>query len=70
MEMISVNSSHIEAIGYDEDKAVLIIEFLSGAAYEYYDIPSYMFDELMSADSKGTYANENLYKRLGQSRIR
>lgn len=70
MELIEVESSAIRAIGYNEDTAILEIEFLKGSAYEYYDVPSYVNDELMAADSKGTYANENIYKSYTQSRIR
>lgn len=70
MEMINVESENIDSIGYDEENAVLEIEFNSGAAYEYYDVPSYIYDELMSAGSKGGYAHENIYKNYSQSKIR
>jgi hypothetical protein len=69
MEMVSVNSSNIAAIGYDQDTAVLTIQFIKGNVYEYYDVPSHEHDELMRADSKGTYANKNIYKRYRQQKI-
>jgi len=70
MEMIQVESSHIEAIGYDVDEARLEIEFKNGDAYEYYDVPQHIYDELMLADSQGKYAHRNIYKVYGQQRIR
>ena len=61
MEMVPVDSSNIEAIGYDPDSATLIIQFKkAGSIYEYYDVPQYEYDGLMAADSKGSYANKYL----------
>jgi len=69
MEMTDVNSSNIAAIGYDPDSAVLTIQFIKGGVYEYYDVPSYENDDLMNADSKGSYANLNIYKKYRQQKI-
>ena len=70
MEMIAVDSSNLKAVGYDIDESRLEIEFRSGAAYEYYDVPQYVYDGLMAADSKGKYADQNIYKVYRQNRIR
>ncbi|MBM9604116.1 KTSC domain-containing protein [Desulfopila inferna] len=69
MERISVESSNIESVGYDPDNAILQIAFLSGAVYEYFDVSEYIYDELMAADSKGKYANKNIYKHFNYQRI-
>lgn len=69
MERKYVESSNLYAIGYDPDSAILEIEFKSGSIYEYYDVPQYEYDNLMAADSKGTYAHQNIYKRYRQSKI-
>ena len=34
---------------------VLEIEFLSGAVYQYYDVPQSIYDGLMAADSHGKF---------------
>ena len=65
-----VESSNLKAIGYDDNNAILEIEFKNGSAYEYYDVPQYEYDGFMSADSKGKYANANIYKRYRQQKIR
>ena len=70
MEMIPVDSSNIKAIGYDPDQARLEIEFKSGTAYEYFDVPQHIYDELLIAESKGKFASSNIYKVFGQQRIR
>ena len=61
MEMIPVSSSNIGAIGYDDNQSLLVIEFLNGSAYEYYSVPSYVFDEFLNSGSKGQYANQNIH---------
>lgn len=55
MERQYVSSSNIASIGYDNENMVLEIEFLSGAVYQYYDVPQSIYDGLMAADSHGKY---------------
>ena len=57
-EMQFVDSSNIEAIGYDSEAQELHVRFLSsGATYVYSDVDAAVFDEPMQADSKGSYLN-------------
>lgn len=69
MEFIYIESSHISGAYYDESSATLYIQFKDGAIYEYYDVPEYVYDEFMSAESKGTYAHQNIYKNYRQQKI-
>ena len=55
MERQYVSSSNIASIGYDPDNLILEIEFLSGAVYQYYDVPQNIYDGLMAADSHGKF---------------
>lgn len=55
MERQHVSSSNIASIGYDQDNMVLEIEFLSGAIYQYYDVPQSIYEGLIAADSHGKY---------------
>ncbi len=59
-EMIYVDSSNIEAIGYDDEKQELHVQFLSGGYYIYHDVPRAVFDELLIAASKGSYLNREV----------
>ena len=59
-EMIFVDSSNIEAIGYDGDTQELHVQFLSGACYIYNDVPAAVFEDLMNAPSKGSFLNREV----------
>jgi hypothetical protein len=59
-EMIFVDSSNIEAIGYDDSAQDLHMRFLTGGYYVYHGVPRTVFDELMSAPSKGSFLNREV----------
>lgn len=60
-DMQYVDSSNIEAIGYDAASQELHVRFLkSGETYVYYAVSEWMFVELMQSDSKGRYLNANI----------
>ena len=69
-EMQFVDSSNIEAVGYDSEAQELHVAFLgSGGTYIYSEVAQEVFDELMQADSKGSYLNRRIkgnyqYRRL------
>ncbi|PPA70660.1 KTSC domain-containing protein [Jeotgalibacillus proteolyticus] len=54
MEMHPVNSSLITGIGYDQQDEVLRIQF-RGETFDYYKVPKYIFENLMSSFSKSRY---------------
>jgi hypothetical protein len=60
-EMIFVDSSNVEAIGYDAEAQELHVQFVrSGETYVYYSVEEWVFQELMQADSKGSYLNARI----------
>ena len=60
-EMNFVDSSNIEAIGYDAETLELHVRFLkSGETYVYYAVEEWRYQEFMQADSKGGYLNANI----------
>ena len=60
-EMHYVDSTDVEAIGYDLDNQQLHVRFIgSGATYIYYGVEEWVFHEFLQADSKGTYLHENI----------
>jgi hypothetical protein len=59
-DMMYVDSSNVEAIGYDDDTQELHVQFLSGGYYIYHDVPRQIFDELMCAPSKGSFLNREV----------
>lgn len=62
MEMISVSSSNLSAVGYDHDTATLRIQFLNGGAYDYQGVPSDFYEGLLGAGSKGQYFDQFIKK--------
>lgn len=55
MEMINVDSSNVEAVGYDEDSLTLQVEFKNGGTYQYFDVQEEVFIGLRDAASVGGY---------------
>lgn len=69
MERYSVASSNIAAVGYDENTQTLEIEFLSGSIYQYFGVPQNMYDQLMTAGSKGRFLNTYIKNAYPYSRV-
>lgn len=69
-EMHYVDSSNVEAIGYDSGAQELHVRFLkSGETYVYFDVEEWVFHEMMQADSKGTYLNTNIKGRYNYGKM-
>ena len=61
MDRLPIDSSLIRSIGYDFPNSLLEVELLpSGRVYRYFDVPLSIYNELMAADSKGSYFNESI----------
>lgn len=58
MHMISVNSSNISSVGYEN--RTLYVSFHSGSTYTYSGVPQYVYEELLDASSKGKYFAANI----------
>ena len=59
-EMIYVDSSNIEAIGYDEIAQELHVRFLSGNMYAYHSVRREIYEAIMNAASKGNCLNREV----------
>ena len=69
MYRIPVNSTNIASIGYDSSSMTLEVEFVSGGIYQYFDVPENVYNELMSADSHGTFLNRQIKGYYRYARI-
>ena len=58
IEMISVNSSAIRAVGYDG--YTLTVEFHTGRVYDHPGVPHSIYVELMNAPSMGAFYNRHI----------
>ncbi len=69
MDMVNVDSSNIEAIGFDEDSCTLQVEFVGGALYQYFDVPEHVFENFKSADSAGRFLSQNIKGSYRYSKV-
>jgi len=65
-----VSSSLITSAGYDPRTHTLALEFRQGSLYHYLKVPEKVFEELMSAPSKGRYFHTRIKNRYRFIRIR
>ncbi len=60
MRLIPVESSMIEAIGYDAQARRLEVVFNTGRVYAYEGVPPEEYKALLAAPSKGSYMRSNI----------
>lgn len=58
--MVSVASSAISSVNYDEDSETLSVQFRDGSLYIYDDVPQEVYEAFITAGSAGTYFNSNI----------
>lgn len=59
-EMHYVDSSTMNAIGYEADPLELTIAFKNGSIYVYSGVSQEVFDQFLGSDSKGQFFNQNI----------
>ncbi|MBI2718728.1 MAG: KTSC domain-containing protein [Rhizobiales bacterium] len=69
MQRYTIASSNIASIGYDDKTETLEVEFLNGSIYQYYNVPTNMYDNLMREGSKGRFLNTYIKNAYPYSRI-
>lgn len=57
MQREPVTSSVIASLGYDDEARVLEVEFHTGRVYQYFLVPRALYENLLRADSKGSFFN-------------
>lgn len=76
MQLTTVESSMIHAVGYDEASSELEVVFNSGQVYRYVDVPRAEYEGLLASESKGRYMRARIiglyadYKVTGRRRRR
>lgn len=69
VDMISVSSSNVESVGYDEKEQIVYVRFLNGALYIYKNVNQNEFDGLVNAPSVGSYLHRNIKNIYPYERI-
>jgi KTSC domain len=62
MQRVPVESAQLTSVGYDLDSSTLEVEFRKGGIYQYSSISPEMHQQLMSAESIGTFFNTVIRK--------
>ncbi len=65
----SVASTTVTSIGYDEPTQTLEVEFKTGSVYQYYNVPAFLYEQLIQAPSKGQFLNTNIRNAYPYSRV-
>ena len=69
MDLIKVDSSMIYAFGYDEQQQVLEVVFKRTGVYRYRDVPKEVYQQLLEADSKGSYMRDLIIDMYPTERV-
>jgi hypothetical protein len=55
-----IESSVLAEVGYDQKRRILEVKLVSGAIYQYLDVPAREFMALLAAESAGRYYNTTI----------
>ena len=70
MERENVDSKAVTSIGFDSSESTLEIEFkTTGAVWQYYEVPEFVFLEFKVSDSLGKYFNANIKNQYRGSQV-
>ncbi|MBV9044052.1 MAG: KTSC domain-containing protein [Alphaproteobacteria bacterium] len=65
-----MQSSSIEAAGYDLERRTLRIRFVGGSTYDYHGVPAMVLKQLLAAESKGRFVNWSIKPYYRYTRLR
>lgn len=69
MERLPVKSSNIAAIGYDSTSKTLEVEFKTGLAYSYSEVPPSIARAFRKAQSIGGYFAKNIKPKYSSTKL-
>lgn len=64
-----VASSNVASIGYNAPSETLEVEFTNGAVYQYFNVPSNLYEQLVQAGSKGQFLHVYIRNSYPYSRV-
>jgi hypothetical protein len=69
MDRDPVSSSNLVSVGYEPDSETLEVEFKGTGVYQYYNLPTFMHERLMAADSVGKFFNAEIKNAYPCSKV-
>ena len=64
-----VSSANLKSVGYDNQDKILEVEFTDGNVYQYFGVPKRIHDELMNAQSLGSYHFKSIRSNFQYEKI-
>ena len=58
--MVQVESEAINEIVYDTQRATLFVRFAHGGWYTYFAVPKRVYEDFLTAESKGRFFHEHI----------
>jgi hypothetical protein len=69
MKRAKLDSTLVRSAGYDRATRTLELEFVSGAIYQYADVPHDDFQSLLEAPSKGRFFHDRIKRTFPCRRV-
>ena len=69
MDRVAVSSSNLAEVGYDPDTETLEIMFRHGSVYQYFNLPAFIYERLLQADSPEKFFNANNKQQYPEARV-
>jgi len=69
MPRVDLNSTALRTAAYQDQRALLELEFRSGAVYHYFGVPAQTYQDLLRAPSQGGYFNSYIRNRFACTKI-
>jgi KTSC domain len=69
MHRTAIAANGIAQVGYEDGAEILEIEFTSGKVFQFFNVPSNMFHQLMDSQFKEFYYQNNIHERFPYKRI-
>ena len=70
MTWARVTSSNLKRVSYNSRSHEMLIQFQSGAVYQYWDVPGNISQGLIQSDSPGKFFNQNVRNRFNYKRVK
>jgi hypothetical protein len=69
MEREPVTSSNLAEVGYDPETETLEVLFKHGGIYQYFNVPAFINERLMTADSVGRFFNAEIKGHYPEAKV-
>lgn len=69
MERQPVASNNLAEIGYDRELETLEVQFTHGGVYQYFNVPAFMYERLLTADSLGRFFNAEIKGHYPEAKL-